>query len=112
MVYFGWRKTRQVKGGSTGSHLGSDDKLIAYTARFLPFSNEFFGRLVLATKLSVRAELGEPGGSDILIIGGINKVPAVIEKGIQKLEARRLVHRTHTSLGPFVANAHSTQGER
>lgn len=47
----------------------------------------------------------------VLVIGGIDKVPAVIIIRVQKLETGGLVHRSHSSVCPLVTDAHGTELE-
>jgi hypothetical protein len=51
-------------------------------------------------------------GVNLLVIGGINEVPARIEICVKEFERQFLVHGSHAELGPFVADAHTTKGQR
>ena len=48
----------------------------------------------------------------LLVVGGVDKVPAVVKVGVEELEAGRLVHLAHTEGTPFIVDAHGAELQR
>ena len=78
----------------TRTHLGRDDNLVPNPARLHPLPNELLRAPVL------------------VVVRGVDEVPARVVERVQQLEARRLVHHAHTVLTPLVADAHASEADR
>jgi len=112
-------------------HFRGNDELVPDAAFFNPFADEFLRSPILTVeqgKVRVSQSRVPNGKCDLLMIGGVDKVPlmkqvsapshakvgirvahAKVKVRVEKLERVCLVHGAHAILLPFVPNAQSSE---